>query len=323
MDMLISDLNKLPIFPYAEEFPYVTEDEEKELAQDLEINGQQHPIIIYNEQILDGRNRLRALQRTNRTTATVEYFEGTEFQAVEKVRALNILRRHLSVGQRAMAALAYLPYEEGEAKKREEAGRQRGLATMNQGDGSVTLENDEPQAGIEPPRGGKSRDIVAEKFNLSGPRIQEAKKVALNAPDLAEEVKAGGISLDGAVKQMKARNESREKKIRELEFEAKDLYREYTGGRLDLDDAYVTLINRQKDDARQKALTSNPAINLIETYARISDERLREFNLNMQKLKSSVKIDEALGFIAAVEASIATTKGALEKLRSVLAEEAE
>lgn len=320
MDMLISDLNKLSIFPYAEEFPYVTEDEEKELAQDLEVNGQQHPIIIYNEQILDGRNRLRALQRTNRTHASVEYFEGTEFQAVEKVRALNILRRHLSVGQRAMAALAYLPYEESEAKKRQvEAGQRFGAGL----DDNEKVETDPSQAPGPKERAPQARDIVAEKFNLSGPRIQEAKKVALNAPDLAEEVKAGEISLDGAVKQMKARNESREKKVRELEFEAKDLYREYTGGRLDLDDAYVTLINRQKDEARQKAATSNPAINLIETYARISDERLREFNLNMQKLKSSEKIDEALGFIAAVEASIATTKGALEKLRTVLAEEAE
>lgn len=308
MKIKINELLAMPIFPFANAFPWLSEDEEKELAQDLEVNGQVNPIILFNGMILDGRNRLKALQRTNLTEAEVDYFEGTEFQAVERVRTLNILRRHLTVGQRSAAAYEYLPYEEAEAKVRQEAT----LAKPGEKIGSNVVPNPAPPT----ERGGKARDLVADKFNLSGQRIQEFKKVALNAPDLAAEIKAGEISLDGAVKQLKIRSEARDTKIHALE-EYADINRDFQGGRLTLDEAYSQLLARKKEEGRQRMADYNEAIELITVFSRLSEERLKEFHMKMPKLPTVAKIDEALGHIRLVETSLQATKNELNRLRIV------
>lgn len=303
MKLTISELLSMPVFVYADEFPYLDPEEEKELAQDLETNGQQHPIIIYQGQILDGRNRLRAFKDTNIKDATVEYFEGTEFQAVEKVRSLNILRRHLTVGQRAHAALAYLPYEEAEAKKRMALGGQGGS------------EQGVPDPAPLDERAGKSRNIVAEKFNLSGQRISEAKNLALNAPDLSNEVKAGTKSLDKATRELKVRREERDKKIHTLETEAPDLYTQYIQGKTPLDNAYITLVARQTQKKRD-SLARSEALYKIQGFAKSAETVLQEFNLQIIKIKETGFIDEALEHISDIEGFLAVTRNALNVART-------
>src|ERR1700745_2521537 len=123
MNLPIEELIKIPVFPLAEELPFISDEEAKELEQSLEVNGQRLPITIWNSpqgpMLLDGRNRLRALQNTILTEALVEYFDGDEWEAADQVYDLNIPRRHLKVGQKAAFALAYLPYEERRAKARQ------------------------------------------------------------------------------------------------------------------------------------------------------------------------------------------------------------
>ena len=309
MKLKISDLFNMPVFPYAREFPLLTEEEEKELAQDIELNGQQHPIIVFESQILDGRNRIRALKRTNLHEADVEYFEGTEFQAVEKVRALNILRRHLTVGQRSAAAYAYLPYEESEAKKRK-------LATQNNDTGKALAE------GADPPdqdKKGRARDIVAEKFNLNGRRIEEYKNLALNAEDLSEEVKAGTKALDRATRELKARKEDREKKLNRLETEGLDLYSQFRQNELTLDEAYVTLMNRHAQ-AKREAQARSEALYHIQSFARYAENHLQDFNLMIVKLSESEHVDEALSLIYLVENYLEITKNALKLAKTQLEE---
>lgn len=315
--MLISELIKMPIFPYADVFPHLPEEEMKELAQDLECQGQHHPIIIYNDMILDGRNRVRAFQGTNIQEAVVEYFEGTEFQAVEMVRALNILRRHLTVGQRALAALAYLPYEEAEAKNRQLEALKRGRETQQ-------TENLIPPdlAGSETKKhsGNQARNIVAEKFNLSGQRISEAKNLALNAPDLSEEVKVGTKSLDKATRELKARKEERETKISALESQTFDLYSQYQNHQISLDDAYALLIIRQAQKKRE-AQTRSEALYLIQGFVNYAETHLQEFNLKIVKITEVGFVDEALNHLSDIEGYLAVTKNALNVAKIQLQED--
>ena len=76
----------------------------------------------------------------------------------------------MTAGQRAFAALDFLPYEEAEALSRKSLGGKGGLETCA-GSGTSSKE-------------GRSRDIVAARFSISGQRISEAKKVRENALDL-------------------------------------------------------------------------------------------------------------------------------------------
>lgn len=179
-----------PVFPYAasEAFPILSESDLLELAQDIEENGMIHPVVLFNGQILDGRNRLTAAARhTTLALVPVEEFFGTDKEAAEHVIGLNVLRRHMSTGQKSFAALEFLPYEEDEAEKRMLAGKAPcgGSAT-----GSGT---------------GKARDIVAAKFGIGGRRVSEAKSLVADAPDLAAQVRSGNMALDKAVRELSAR----------------------------------------------------------------------------------------------------------------------
>ena len=296
--MTVDQLNELPIFPFADVFPMLSSEELMELAQDIEVHGLRHPIILFNNQILDGRNRIRALKRVRGLTdIPVDNFEGSEYEAVEMVRSLNILRRHLSVGQRAMAAQEYLPYEEAEAKQRQ--GTRTDLLDPN-------LVTEESQS-----KSGKSRDIVAEKFNLSGPRITEAKKVLFNAPDLAEKVKSGEMALDKAYRETKARQTEADKKRKDIQEDA-ELYDDYVHGRRTLDAAYLELQNRKREANKAIKASTTHAMNLISGIHERLEEDLREFNLTIPRLEIA-NLDEAMEYIDSMEGMMQITFETLDK----------
>ena len=57
--------DKLDIFtidPIAEENPMLDENQLKALQDDIAVNGQQSPVIIYKDKIIDGRNRVQAIK---------------------------------------------------------------------------------------------------------------------------------------------------------------------------------------------------------------------------------------------------------------------
>jgi hypothetical protein len=81
-------------------FPMLTDEEIDQLAEDIKANGQLHPIIVDGDTLIDGRNRLEACRR-----AGVEptYEQLGDRDPVTLILSVNINRRHLTVGQRAIA----------------------------------------------------------------------------------------------------------------------------------------------------------------------------------------------------------------------------
>lgn len=97
--------------PLANLFPLLKGKGLLELAKDIEDNGQSEPIVIYRNQILDGRNRYRACEIAGVEPKTVTY-KGKD--PIQFVVTKNLYRRHLGTGQRAIIASKIANLRQGE-----------------------------------------------------------------------------------------------------------------------------------------------------------------------------------------------------------------
>ena len=74
---------------FAEAIPEMTPSEYSELKEDIKVNGQRIPIILFEGQILDGRNRYRALKELKKEPKT-STFKGSEVEAASLVISLTL-----------------------------------------------------------------------------------------------------------------------------------------------------------------------------------------------------------------------------------------
>jgi ParB-like chromosome segregation protein Spo0J len=107
---------KYEFHPLSLLFPLMEGDELDKLVADIQTNGLQEPTRLYQNEILDGRNRYLACQRAGIEPRFVE-FKGTREQARSLVISANIHRRHLSPDQRRalLAELIKAPEQEQSA----------------------------------------------------------------------------------------------------------------------------------------------------------------------------------------------------------------
>jgi hypothetical protein len=120
---MLDDLNNLQAHPFADMFPMYKIKELEELAMDIQMNGLLQKIILLEGQILDGRNRYAALKLAG-VAPTYEWhftaFDGTEAEGLRLVGALNLRRRHLTTGQRAMIASTIATLQHGGHRLRDQ-----------------------------------------------------------------------------------------------------------------------------------------------------------------------------------------------------------
>ena len=163
-------------------FPMMNNDEYAALVADIHQHGQREPIWLLDNQILDGRNRWQACCDLGIQPITREYTGPTDMAAlVGFVVSLNLKRRHLDKGQLAFVALDIEKALAEEAKARQGA------------------RNDITEIFPES-RAGEARAQAAEIVGTNAHYVSDAKKIAQQAPDLAEQVKRGAISLPEAKK---------------------------------------------------------------------------------------------------------------------------
>jgi hypothetical protein len=100
----------MKIFPAADLFPMLPDDELQQLAADIKENGLRDPIVLATvngeEMLVDGRNRLAACKLAE-VEPTVRRLNGEDPTAF--VVSVNINRRHMTKGQRAMAVAMIYP----------------------------------------------------------------------------------------------------------------------------------------------------------------------------------------------------------------------
>ena len=161
--------------PLAEIFPLMSDDEFQRLVDDIRLNGQREPIWIYQNKIVDGRNRYNACQ-VLKIEPTTREFTGESKQLISFVVSLNLHRRHLSESQRAMVA----------AK----------LANMQRGYNEHPDDESNPQI-----CGLVSQGEASKLLNVSERSVSSAAKVLKKGvSELAEKVETGEISVSQGAK---------------------------------------------------------------------------------------------------------------------------
>ena len=91
-----------PLHPVVEIFPVMEELSFANLAEDIRINGQHEPILLWRGQVIDGRHRLRACNELGIVPKVREV--EADLDPTGLVLSLNLHRRHLNESQRAMVA---------------------------------------------------------------------------------------------------------------------------------------------------------------------------------------------------------------------------
>jgi protein gp37/ParB-like chromosome segregation protein Spo0J len=185
----VATLGPYKVHPFAEAFPLIDGEERNDLILDVKTHGLRQPIVLSHDgtTLIDGRNRWHACQaagiepRTTRLPA-----DYTDEMTVDFIVSVNVARRQLNPGQRAMIALEY----------------EKAIAeTVKRGRPAAT---EEKRADL-PSFPERARDRAAQVTGASGRAVAQAKAVQRDAPDLAEQVRAGQLALDAADRQRKAR----------------------------------------------------------------------------------------------------------------------
>ncbi len=177
--------------PLANLFPVMTEEEIESLASDIKKNGLEDPIVLFEDKVLDGRNRLLAMELANlplRQECFVHFRNVKDPKCswgdcadspLAWIVSKNLHRRHLTTSQRAAVAVEMEPLFADEAKKRQGA--------------RTDIKANLPESST-----GQARDKAAAAMQVSPRSVQDAKKLKKEDPKAFEQVKAGKKTINAA-----------------------------------------------------------------------------------------------------------------------------
>lgn len=189
----------VPVHPAAQLFPMLPETQLLELAEDIKGNGLKHPIVRHEGKVLDGRNRLEACKLAG-VEPRFEEWNGKGSATAYAISA-NVKRRHLTPSQLAMVAADALHLFEAEAKVRQREGARRGGKAKLAKPGADRRQASEPKPTGKKERAPKASAIAASAVGAAGRTVERAKAVKAKAPELAEKVRQGEITLNQAERQ--------------------------------------------------------------------------------------------------------------------------
>jgi hypothetical protein len=171
----------MEVHPAAQIFPLMGQKELESLAEDIKANGLRQSVVLTADgKLLDGRNRLAACKLAGVEPTTVS---SNGDDPVALVVSLNVKRRSMTAGQRAVSAAEAWPLIGNNANKRASTDRYKILTGM---------------------------------FDVSQKYVQQARAIVEHAPDLAGQVKSGLMTMTAALEELG----TREREVREREEEA-------------------------------------------------------------------------------------------------------
>ena len=149
------------------------------LVESIKKYGLFDNILMWKGSIVDGRHRHKACLKAG-VQPQYEYLpDDMPFNVVmDRVISSNLMRRHLTTGQRAMTAAA--------------------LANMTSG----ARTDLEPRANLPEVKSNKD---AADQLSVAERSVKTAKAISRDFPDLADSVKSGSMSLNAADEERKKR----------------------------------------------------------------------------------------------------------------------
>ena len=174
--------------PLAEIFPMLSNEELQELSIDIKNNGLQSSIVLFEDKILDGRNRYAACKMVGIEPSFTEY---TGSEPLQHIVSLNLHRRHLSESQRAAVA----------AK----------IANMERSDTQFkSAETEEIGGSANLPNRKVSQSEAAKLLNVSERSVRSIKRIMREAPEKVKEIEKGEKTINRAVEEIKKKEKPRQ-----------------------------------------------------------------------------------------------------------------
>jgi len=235
----------------------------EDLAEDIRKNGLLEPIILFENEILDGRNRYLACKKAN-IEPTFRIF-NFNIDPYDFVISENLKRRHLNSAQLTEVGFKMWPYERERAKERQD----RTLPDLGE-KGTKPISNVVPSelTTLENQLEGKSRDLVAKKLHISGKTLQQAKKIkeaSKEDPEISkkwEDAKKGTRSIKSIYNEIRQK-EKREEKLKEIKKDQPEHQKiEYKP--LIYHQDYSDFLESIKDNSSDLLLTDPPYLTDIE-----------------------------------------------------------
>ena len=173
------------LHPACAMWPQMPDDELDAMAADIKARGLKYPIILIGDEILDGRNRALACERAD-IEPTTEAYVGDD--PIGYTISVNLQRRHLTAGQRAMMAAEIANMKHG-------------------GDRKSELRNQETNSSLD-------KLASAQLLGVGLTSVYEAKKIKDSGDtEMIEAVKSGKLSLHKATKKVaRSRQEGKPKR---------------------------------------------------------------------------------------------------------------
>jgi ParB-like chromosome segregation protein Spo0J len=205
--------------PIADLFPVMTDDELRELAEDIAARGLLQPIVLDDQdRVLDGRNRLAACELAG-VEPRFETYKGDDPDGY--ALAVNVQRRMLTEVQRAQVIVDAVPDEVFNSNTR---GLGSQLAAEHDARRSavvkaMTIRRHLPERDRKAVRDGTAPGEATYRKALA------VRDVEAEAPDLAGQLAAGDLSLDQARMALDQRRRERRETVARMADRVKALCR--------------------------------------------------------------------------------------------------
>jgi ParB-like chromosome segregation protein Spo0J len=203
------------IHPAASVFPLMEGEAFQSLVDSIAVYGVQNPVVSYKGEVLDGRNRLRAVMKLRDEghkvdLPCVEWASPNGMTVTEWITAQNIDRRHLTDDQRVTIAATLQPLIAAEAREARKASQFDGdaasKAAKKRHAKAATADSTSPQKRDR--KKSEARTTAAKLAKTTKTSTHKAKQaIALNkavqsgavSPEVQQAVMAGTKKLKDAV----------------------------------------------------------------------------------------------------------------------------
>jgi ParB-like chromosome segregation protein Spo0J len=180
--------------PICHLIPSADEDELQDLTDDIRAHGLINPIVLFEEMILDGRNRAAACERAGVAPRYVK-FEGGREDALILVISHNLKRRHLTKQAIADALVAAEDFNLHYTLAKPVAGKDAAAATADSPDILPVIKITEPKTASSRKLAQAAGRVVSHVMIAATRKVKEKGE-----PELQEAVKRGRIGVQDAAK---------------------------------------------------------------------------------------------------------------------------